>query len=531
MDSITLPLNAIGAADLPRVGGKGANLGELTRAGFPVPPGFCVTTAAFRQFMETGNTAAEVYAILESLSPDDVDAVRAAGQQVRARLSTVAIPPDVAAAVVSAWQVQGEDNAYAVRSSATAEDLPGASFAGQQDTYLNCRGRQSLLDNVRACWISLFTDRAILYRIKNGFSQRAVTLAVVVQQMVLPDIAGILFTADPVSGNRQILTIDAGYGLGEALVSGLVSPDLYKVDKRTRSLVSIHVADKQIAIRPRPDGGTYRESLDENTRHARVLDDDQITAIVDLGMRIEAHYGQPQDVEWCSGAGKFYIVQARPITSLFPLPAPRPTDAALHIYMSFSHAQVMTDPMPPLAHSFWDLLLPFGKGGDALAQNPDLCAAAGRLYLDLTPLLLMPGLGHRLPNLLTIADALSAHAIAAIAARSEFRDNPHNAQARAHLHVVAGWLLPLLGNALARLLWLPPVGAANRVSGRIDTYIEHARARLEAAPDDLSALAHRTRVDRLYLSAYGLVSGALCDGRDYGQPSVGATHARVGRCG
>lgn len=440
--TFTLSFDQISAADLPHVGGKGANLGEMTRAGFPVPPGFCLTTEAFHRFIAASQVGDELYASLEALAPGDVEAVRQVGQQVRQRLSAVSIPPEVESGLVVAWEAQGTDHAYAVRSSATAEDLPHASFAGQQDTYLNVRGRESLLESVRACWISLFTDRAILYRTKNGFAHHQVSLAVVVQRMLWPEVSGTLFTADPVSGHRQIVSIDASYGLGEALVSGLVSPDLYKVDKRNETIVETQIADKQLAIRPKPEGGTFRESLPDDLRTAQVLSPEQIRALADLGARIERHYGWPQDIEWCLEKEQFYIVQSRPITSLFPLPKPRPADEALHVYFSLSHAQVMTDPMPPMALSIWRIIFPFGKPGAPATYNPYINQAAGRLYIDLSPLLALH-LGRRLlPRVLVNADQLIAQTVRQVIERDEFKRRTAKLQGRATMYSLAHWVCP-----------------------------------------------------------------------------------------
>lgn len=480
MTEITLPFSAIHASDLPLVGGKGANLGEMTQAGFPLPPGFCVTTVAFRQFMQDSGLVEEIYRSLEKLAPDDVEGVRQVGQQIRTQLAQVALPAEVENAIVAAWEALGTGDSYAVRSSATAEDLPDASFAGQQDTYLNVMGRQKLLESVRACWISLFTDRAILYRAQNHFSQRDVYLSVVVQRMVFPDVSGILFTADPVSGNRQIISIDASYGLGEALVAGLVSPDLYKVDKRSHAIVEAHIGDKQLAIRPQPGGGTYQEKLEGAARNARVLSDAQVLALADLGMRVEDHYGKPQDIEWCIAQGELYLVQARPITSLFPLPQPRPLDDALHLYFSFSHAQVMTDPMPAMGVSFWRLIFPFGKGKDLLRDNPYLTSATGRLYVDMSPLLRMPRLGHVWPNMLRIADALSAQAVRKIISRADFVAD--GTQGHAKFSSVASWLLPIMAGVMMRLWFFPPEGAAQHLQAYIDEYVKRARAQLAAVP-------------------------------------------------
>jgi pyruvate,water dikinase len=412
--------------------------------------------------------------------------VRRVGQEVRAWLSAVPVPVDIADAILGAWREHGSHLSYAVRSSATAEDLPDASFAGQQDTFLNIKSQERLLESVRACWVSLFTDRAILYRAQNSFSHREVLLSVVVQQMIMPEVSGILFTADPISGHRKIISIDASYGLGEALVAGLVSPDLYKVDKRTQTIVETKISDKQLAIRPDPAGGTYHEQIEGAARHAQVLTDAQILALAEVGTRIEAHYGKPQDIEWCLAQGQIYVVQSRPITSLFPLPSPAPRDKGLHLYFSFSHAQVMTDPMPPMAISFWRAIFPFGKGKDPFADNPYLTTAAGRIYVDLTPLLRVPRIGKAIPNLLQIADALSARAIGKVAARSEFVDNPASGHARPT--TLARWLLPLWIGLIGRIVFLPPEGATRKLSELIERYIQSAQALLAAAPAGVTRL-------------------------------------------
>src|SRR5262245_26516310 len=284
---------ALDKGDLPRVGGKGANLAELTQAGFPVPPGFCVTTQAFREFLSGAGDLTELFARLAALNPEDTEAVRRLGEEMRSRLRQAPIPDDVARPVEAAWRDAGTEHAYAVRSSATAEDLPGASFAGQQDTYLNVRGEAALLEKVRDCWVSLFTDRAIAYRQKNGFDHKKVFLSVVVQRMVRPEVSGILFTADPINGRRNVVSIDSGFGLGEALVSGLVSADLYHVDTDSGA-VEKKIAQKTMAIRPLPEGGTRHESLPEELQTTPSIDDERARELARLGRKIEAHYGAPQ---------------------------------------------------------------------------------------------------------------------------------------------------------------------------------------------------------------------------------------------
>ena len=244
---LTLPFSEIRKENLPLVGGKGANLGEMTHTGFPIPNGFCVTTIAFEQFMDVYADVEDLYAQLETVSAD-VEKVRRIGSHIRKTLLAVRMPSAIANAIRLAWQAMGMDKAYAVRSSATTEDLSDASFAGQQDTYLNIIGENALLDAVHRCWVSLFTDRAILYRVQNNFPHRNVKLSVIVQQMVMSEKSGILFTADPLTGHRHTASIDASFGLGEALVSGLVSPDAYRVDKRNMEIIERQISEKKFAI-------------------------------------------------------------------------------------------------------------------------------------------------------------------------------------------------------------------------------------------------------------------------------------------
>ena len=324
MSMYTLSFYEIGSEDLPKVGGKGANLGELSRAGFNVPSGFCITTDAFYAFMT--ETEEAIYDQLDSLKDNNLEQLRQLGESVRNHLAELPLPKEVEKAVLEAWRELGDGYAYAVRSSATAEDLPYASFAGQQDTYLNVRGQKHLLRRVKDCFISLFTDRAILYRVQNRFDHRQVALSVIVQRMVQPEVAGIMFTADPISNDRNIISIDASFGLGEALVSGLVSADLYQVDKQQDSIIKKQITNKKLAIRSLPGGGTKQVALEETERQQQALEDSDILELARVGEKIEAHYGSPQDIEWALVDDSLFITQSRPITSLFPVPEPKPQD-------------------------------------------------------------------------------------------------------------------------------------------------------------------------------------------------------------
>lgn len=509
--ALILPFHLVNAADLPRVGGKGANLGEMTRMGFAVPPGFCVTTEAFQRFMAGAGPRDALHSELDALALGDIDAARSAGQRVRDRLLEAPVPADVERALLSAFRKAGADHAYAVRSSATAEDLPDASFAGQQDTFLNVRGEAALLSAVRACWASLFTERAILYRAQHGFSHREVSLAVVVQRMIFPDVSGILFTADPVTGHRGILSIDAGYGLGEALVSGLVSADLYRVNKKSRQVIERRIADKRMAIRPAPGGGTLREELSPEQQRAEVLTDPQIAELTDLGIRIEAHYGRPMDIEWGIEQGRLHALQARPVTSLFPLPEPRPTDGLLHVYMSFGHAQVMTDPMSPMTLTLWRMIFPFGKPRGSSEPNPRMIPAAGRLYVDVSPLLRQP-LGRRLFQLLVPkADRLIAAGIAEILARGDLDGAAPGALASTA--ATLRWVGPMLLKIQARLWGGAPEGTTDALSDFVDRYAEKIHEQLGAARPGADRLrAARALLGRIFLEAAGHIMPYVASG-------------------
>jgi pyruvate,water dikinase len=314
MGSYVLGFQEIDQTQIAIVGGKGAQLGELSRIeGVRVPAGFCVTTDAFRRIMAQAPSINERLDLLSRLKLGDREAIGTLSAEIRQTIEAIAIPHDLAAAITAALVRLGDHASYAVRSSATAEDLPTASFAGQQDTYLNIVGPPAILQHISRCWASLFTERAVTYRLRNGVDQRNVHMAVVVQQMVLPDAAGILFTADPVTSNRKLASVEACFGLGEALVSGLVNADVYKV--RDGEVVAKKIATKQSAIRALPAGGTQEQAIDPQRQEQPALSDAQVVRLVQLGRRIEAHFGRPQDIEWCLVDDEFRIVQSRPITT------------------------------------------------------------------------------------------------------------------------------------------------------------------------------------------------------------------------
>jgi rifampicin phosphotransferase len=423
VEKFVLYFKEVDKASLPYVGGKGANLGELTKAGFPVPQGFCVTTSAYQALVQASNEMNNFFDQLDRIHAENLDEIRLIGQRIRKHLEDVPIPSDVEAAIVEAWECTGKQKPYAVRSSATAEDLPTASFAGQQDTYLNIRGKEQLLNAVRRCWASLFTDRAISYRAKNGFDHRSVYLSVVVQEMVFPEVSGIMFTADPITGHRKVTSIDASFGLGEALVSGIVSADLYQV--RDGQIIQKKIAKKKLAIYSNPEGGTVTQDLPLQKQEEQALQDSQIVHLAQLGQRIEEHFGAEQDIEWCLAEGAFYILQSRPITSLYPVP--KVSDNRLHVFISVGHQQMMTDAMSPLGMSVLRTMFPFGKSHSVRSESEYVLEAGNRLFFDPTDLLHVKQAQRILPKLLSNIDERIGSAIEDVIGRPEFQ-RPANKQ-------------------------------------------------------------------------------------------------------
>ncbi|WP_297428073.1 phosphoenolpyruvate synthase [Clostridium sp.] len=373
MNSYVLSFQEIDKTKISMVGGKGANLGELSiLTEIIVPEGFCVTTEAYKKI--TGNNE-ELKVLLDELSHfrvEDIEKIRELSSKIRKVIEGITIPEAISEEIVGFISKLGEKDSYAVRSSATAEDLPTASFAGQQDTYLNIIGKESILNHIRKCLASLFTVRAVIYRIQNGFDHNKVHISVVVQKMVFPKAAGILFTADPVTCNRKVISIDASFGLGEALVSGLVNADNYIV--RNDKIVDKKISTKKLGIYAFKDGGTKELEIEHEMQNRQVLTDEQILRLTHMGRKIEEHFGCPQDIEWCLVDDAFYIVQSRPITTLYPVP--EANDEEKHVYLSVGHQQMMTDPLKPLGMSLKELIS-FGRW----------FKAGGRLFVDVAPML------------------------------------------------------------------------------------------------------------------------------------------------
>ena len=335
-------LDEIDGDDLDTVGGKAASLGEMTGAGLPVPPAFVVTAGTYRRFIETAEIEEELFTAVD-VDHEDSDALAAAADTAEELILDTPLPESVREEILAAYDAFDDDPFVAVRSSATAEDLPDASFAGQQETFLNV-GRETLVDRVKQCWASLFTQRAIYYRNRQGFPHDDVDIAVVVQRMVDAEKSGVMFTSHPSTGAPQVI-IEAAWGLGEAVVSGSVSPDNYEVDRETGAIENVAVADKKTLMERDDDGETIEREVAEERRHERVLTDEEIAQLLELGRTVEDHYGEPQDVEWALRDGEVYMLQSRPITTISDSEAAGAPDAAANGAGSTQDASGETEAM------------------------------------------------------------------------------------------------------------------------------------------------------------------------------------------
>ncbi|MEV5535730.1 PEP/pyruvate-binding domain-containing protein [Saccharopolyspora shandongensis] len=381
--SVVVPLDAADA-DLALVGGKGASLARLAGAGLPVPPGFDVTTVAYRDFAATGGLQERILAAVAEVEPDRPETAQAASEKIQQWFAESPVPAEIADAIRAAYAGMGEDVAVAVRSSATAEDLPDMSFAGQQDTYLNIRGEAAVLDAVRRCWASLWTARAIDYRLRNQVADDEVALAVVVQELVPAEAAGVLFTRDPVTGAGEDVLVNAAWGLGESIVGGHVTPDTYAVS-RDGQVREQAVGDKAV-MTVRTAEGTREEPVPEQRRGVPVLSPAQAGELAALGVRIEELYGSPMDVEWAARDGRFWVVQARPITGLRDRPVETWNDSlgGDYLWTCANLGEAIPSVMTPCT---WSLVEIFMSETMALSRvGPHRLSGniGGRFYLNLS---------------------------------------------------------------------------------------------------------------------------------------------------
>jgi phosphohistidine swiveling domain-containing protein len=498
---LVVPLETLDRTALPLVGGKAAHLGDLIRAGFPAPAGFCVTTTAYALVAAHAKLDAALLE-LEAVSSEDSARQIALATAIRTALSETALPPEVVAAITSAYQALSPEAPIpvAVRSSATAEDLPEASFAGQQETLLNVIGLEQVLTAVQRCFASLWTDRATQYRSSLGIAPRSVRLAVVVQRMVEAEVAGVLFTANPLTGKRREAVIDANPGLGEAVVSGLTNPDHFVVRTTTGEVIERRLGDKQVHIQAAIGGGTQKIEAGVLPTYA-CLSDEQIRALVALGARVEALYETPQDIEWAiDTSGQLFLLQARPITTLFPLPAGAPsTDECLSVYLAFGVQQGTYRPFTPMGLSALRLLasgfltLIGTPLRDPLTGPGFVTEAAGRPFFEVTAALRNP-IGRRL--LLEAMREAEVHAATGFESlvsdpRLALRPTPRRAFGRALALLLVRTRLPWY--------FAQAVLAPKATSRRVQRLVDHLRQPLQVDAG-ASAATHLAAAETLLRS-------------------------------
>jgi phosphohistidine swiveling domain-containing protein len=496
--ALVVPLEALDRAKLPLAGGKAANLGELIRAGFVVPVGFCVTTTAYARVSARAGLDTYLAGLEATDSTDSARQIELAAA-MRTALIQTPLPTEIIEAITDAYHSlsPGKPVPVSVRSSATAEDLPKASFAGQQETLLNVIGIQAVLAAVQQCFASLWTDRATQYRSSLGIAARLVRLAVVVQRMVEAEAAGVLFTANPLTGKRQEVVIDANPGLGEAVVSGATNPDHFVVQTTTGEIVERRLGDKQVIIQAAEGGGTERIEAGAS-RTGACLSDEQIRALAALGARVEALYGTPQDIEWAIDAsGQVFLLQARPITTLFPLPAGAPsTEEDLRVYLAFGVQQGTYRPFTPMGLAALRLLasgflaLIGSPLRDPLAGPGFVVEAAGRPFFEVTAAL-RSSFGRRF-----LLEAMREAEVQAAAAFESLVNDPRLSLRTTSRRAFGRALALLL--ARTNLLWyltqafIAPQ-AANR---RVQRFVEQLRkaSQVEARGDAAARLAAAERL-------------------------------------
>jgi phosphohistidine swiveling domain-containing protein len=480
-------------AVLETAGGKGLNLARLTRAGFPVPRGFIVPTQSYRAFVEANGLQAHIQAAVAGLAPEDIQALEGASRAIRAAFAAGNMSDELAAPVRAAYldlnrksTIENQQLSVAVRSSATAEDLPDLSFAGQQDTYLNITSSDEVLKAVVECWSSLWTARAIGYRIRNQISQDGAALAVIVQEMVQSATSGVLFTANPLTGLRSETVIDATLGLGEAVVSGQVEPDHYVVDSLAGRVVSKTLGEKKLSTRSKTGGGV--ETVAEQAAAQPALSDDEILQLAALGRKVQQEYGSPQDIEWAFADGKLSLLQARAITSLFPIP--QELLEPLKIWLSFGAVQGLVGPITPLGQ---DTILHVAAGAatslfgvKARYDEIDLFGLAGeRIWIKISDVLRHPVgqraavifLGFVEPSIAQILKTLSADPhLGAGQGRFKFST----------LRRLAGFFVPIIFQAVGSML--RPAKARAAFDAAIEGYL--AAATIAPAADRFGRLAN-----------------------------------------
>lgn len=484
-----LPLNSP-AAQLDNAGGKGANLSKLLKAGFKVPGGFIITTEAYQKFIEANNLGKSIQQSIKKIKSQDSSALEDASREIRDWFSTGKVPTQIVDQVKEAYS-NLDGVPVAVRSSATAEDLPELSFAGQQDTFLNVVGPEALLAAIVDCWSSLWTARAIGYRTRNDISHAEIALAVIVQEMVGSEVSGVLFTANPLTGSRNEAVVDATWGLGEALVAGHVEPDHYVFDLNQRKILNKSIGSKKVVMHGKAGGGLRTEHIDASQRET--LSDDKLIALIELGEQVADLYNFPQDIEWGFVDDELFLLQSRPITSLFPLPDGM-SASPLRVLFSFASVQGILEPFTPLGQDTIRLI--FAGGASLFGFNfshetqPVIKIAGERLWGDATAVIRHP-IGSRI--LLRVSSAIDPVAQVIF---KDIWDEPGLERGQGHfrlstLRCLLRFLFPFMRRVLGYAR--SPLGAAARIQQA--SQAEIARLTTKSEPSQGTAPTLNDRID------------------------------------
>jgi len=381
-------LDKVTKDDFSLVGGKGANLGEMIKAGLPVPGGFVVLTTAYERFLQENELEQRIEGLLKRLDKDDFKGLEETSKTIQDLFYNGKIPKDVLAEIAYAYQLIGSPE-VAVRSSATAEDLPGTSFAGQYDTYLNIKGKEELIIYVKRCWASLWNHRALSYRLKNNIGNNNLAHGVIIQNLIDAYKSGILFTANPINGRRDQILLNSSWGLGEAIVGGEVNPDQWVLDKKSGKIVEEKPGKKEV-MTIRREKGIELTGVPMDKQEEITLSSEEVEEVLKLALDVEAYFGSPQDIEWAYRDGRFYLVQSRPITSLYPMPEPRKGKDGLRVFINVNnYSQAMKEPFTPMGEDvvrsmIGYLVKRFGKKnyqGDRFWWYQNI---GGRIFLDIT---------------------------------------------------------------------------------------------------------------------------------------------------
>ncbi|GCE07707.1 PEP/pyruvate-binding domain-containing protein [Dictyobacter aurantiacus] len=502
-DVLVAPLETLDRTTLPLAGGKAANLGELIQAGLRVPAGFCVTTTAYERIAAHAGLHTQLLELASVSREGRAERLVELAIAIRTALRETSLPPEVVEAITKSYQAlsDGSPIPVAVRSSATTEDLPDASFAGQQETFLNVIGIDAVLSAVHQCFVSLWTDRAIAYRASLGIGPQSVRLAVVVQRMVVPEVAGVLFTANPLTGKRREAVIEANPNLGEAVVSGITNPDHVVVRTRTGEIIERRLGEKQVVIQANASGGT--RTIEARSSHPHFcLSDEQIHTLSALGARVEALYGTPQDIEWAlDAAGSIFLLQARPITTLFPLPAGAPSsDEELRVYLAFGVQQGTYRPFTPLGTSSWRLLtsglltLIGHPPADPLSGPSFVQEAASRPFFEVTAAL-RSAFGRRF-----LIESMREAEVHAATSFEQLTTDPRLSLRRVRRLAVARALLLLFARTHLPWYLLQALIAPRVATRRVQRDISQLRSGFQLDPD-APARAHLAEAERLLLES------------------------------